>query len=41
MKELSSTRSKIRVVFATVAMGMGVDILTIKHIIYIGPPHTI
>ena len=41
IKELSSNSPKIRVVFATVAMGMGVDIPTIRHIIHIGPPRTI
>lgn len=41
IKELSSNSPKIRVVFATVAMGMGVDIPTIRHIIHIEPPRTI
>jgi superfamily II DNA helicase RecQ len=33
--------SKLRVVFATVALGMGIDIPCIRHVIHIGPPHTI
>ena len=41
LKELTSPFSKIRVVFATVAMGMGVDIQSIRHIIHIGPPCTV
>ena len=39
--ELTSPNSKIRVVFATIAIGMGVDIPSIRHIIHIGPPSTI
>jgi len=31
----------VRVVFATVAMGMGVDIPSIRHVIHVGPPRTI
>ena len=38
---LTSSNSTIRVVFATVAMGMGVDISSIRQVIHIGPPHTI
>ena len=41
LKELTSSISKIRVVFATVAIGMGVDIPSIRHIIHIGPPGTV
>lgn len=41
LKELSSPSSTVRVVFATVAMGMGVDILSIRNIIHVGPPRTI
>ena len=41
LKELASTSPKLRVVFATVAMGMGVDIPSIRHIIHIGLPHTV
>lgn len=37
----TSSNSTVRVVFATVAMGMGVDIPAIRHIIHIGPPRTI
>lgn len=38
LKELASPVSKVRVSFATVAMGMGVDIPLIRHIIHVGPP---
>ena len=41
LTELSSPASKIRVVFATVAMGMGVDIPSIRNVIHVGPPRTI
>lgn len=41
LKELSSPLSTVRVVFATVAMGMGVDIPSIRNIIHVGPPRTI
>lgn len=41
LKELSSSASKVRVVFATVAMGTGVDILSISHVIHVGLPRTI
>ena len=34
-------QSKVRVIFATVAMGMGVDIPSIRHVIHVGPPRTI
>ena len=34
-------QSKARVIFATVAMGMGVDIPSIRHVIHVGPPRTI
>lgn len=41
LKELASPSSKVRVIFATVAMGMGVDIPSIRHVIHVGPPRTI
>ena len=41
LKELTSPESKVRVIFATVAMGMGVDIPSIWHVIHVGPPRTI
>ena len=41
LHQLTSSSSVIRVVFATVAMGMGVDIPSIRQVIHIGPPHTI
>jgi superfamily II DNA helicase RecQ len=41
LKQLSNSKSKIRVVFATVAIGMGVDIRSIRQVIHIGPPRSI
>ena len=41
LKELGHSCSKLRVVFATIAMGMGVDIPAIRNIIHIGPPRTV
>ena len=41
LKELLSEQPRVRVVFATVAMGMGVDISSIRQIIHIGPPRTV
>ena len=43
LKELSTSASKVRVIhaFATVAMGMGVDIQAIWYIIYVGPPRIV
>jgi hypothetical protein len=41
LKQLNLQPSKIRVLFATVAFGMGVDIHSIRQIIHIGPPRTI
>ena len=41
LTELSASQSKLRVVFATVALGMGVDIPCIRHVIHVGPPHTV
>jgi ATP-dependent DNA helicase RecQ len=38
LKQLCSSRSTIRVVFATMAMGMGVDIPDIRNVIHIVPP---
>ena len=38
LKQLCSRTSIIRVVFATVAIGMGVDIPDIRQVIHIGPP---
>ncbi len=39
--QLCSRRSTIRVVFATVAMGMGVDIPDIRQVKHVGPPCTV
>ena len=41
LKELALPTSKVGVIFATIAMGMGVDIPSIRHIIHVGPPRTI
>ena len=41
LKQLCSGRSIVRVIFATVALGMGVDIPNIRHIVHIGPPTTV
>ena len=38
LMQLCSRMSTVRVVFATVAMGMGVDIPNIRQVIHIGPP---
>jgi ATP-dependent DNA helicase RecQ len=38
LKQLCSKTSTIRVVFATVAIGMGVDIPDIRQVLHIGPP---
>ena len=41
LKQLCSSKSTIRVVFATVALGMGVDIKGIQSVVHITPPYTI
>ena len=41
LDELTSAESIIRVVFATVALGLGVNIPNVKQIIHIGPPRTL
>ena len=41
LAELAKPASKVRVLFATVAMGMGVDIRSIRKVISVGPPQTI
>ena len=41
LKQLCSSKCTIRVVFATVALGMGVDIKGIWSVVYITPPYTI
>ena len=38
LKQLCSQASIVHVVFATVAIGMGVDIPNIRQIIHVGPP---
>lgn len=40
LKQLCSSESKVRVIFATVALGMGVDIQCIRSVIHISPPYT-
>ena len=41
LKQLCSSQSIVRVVFATVALGMGIDIRGILCIVHITPPYTI
>ena len=41
LKQLCSKQSTIRVVFASVALGMGIDIPDIRHVVHITPPYTI
>jgi superfamily II DNA helicase RecQ len=41
LKQLCSGKSNVRVVFATVAIGMGVDIPDIRQVVHIGPPRTV
>ena len=41
LKQMSSEAGIVRVVFATVAIGMGVDIRDIRQIIHIGPPSSV
>ena len=41
LKQLCSSESTVRVVFATVALGMGVDIRDVRCIVDISPPYTI
>jgi superfamily II DNA helicase RecQ len=41
LKQLCSPQSIVRVVFATVALGMGVDIRDIRKIVHITPPYSI
>ena len=41
LNQLKSISSTIRVIFATVAIGMGVDIPCIREIIHVGPPASI
>ena len=38
LHQVCSTTSTVRVVFATVAMGMGVDVPSIRTVIHVGPP---
>ncbi|XP_066910993.1 ATP-dependent DNA helicase Q1-like [Clytia hemisphaerica] len=40
LNEIKTSSSRIRVLFATTALGMGVDARDIIHVIHIGPPST-
>ena len=40
LDEIKTSSSRIRVLFATTALGMGVDARDIAHVIHIGPPST-
>lgn len=41
LKQLCSPDSKCRVVFATMALGMGVNIACVGEVIHIGPPRSV
>lgn len=41
LKQLCKPESKCRVVFATMAMGMGVDIPSVRQVVHIGPPRSV
>ena len=41
LSQLTSNSPTVRVVFATVAIGMGVDIPSIREIIHVGPPSSV
>ena len=41
LRQLCSPTSIVRVIFATVAIGMGVDIPNIRRIIHISPPYSV
>ncbi len=41
LKQLCSGKGVIRVVFATIDIGMGVDIPDIRHVIHVGPPNSV
>lgn len=41
LNQVCSAESTVRVIFATIAMGMGVDIPSIRHVIHISPPCSI
>ncbi len=40
-EEFMKESSRIRIVFATEAFGMGVDIPDIRRVVHVGPPRTI
>ena len=41
MEQLTSNNSTIKVVFATVVMGLGVNMPSIRQVVHIGPAHTV
>ena len=41
LEEIKLKNSRIRLLFATTALSMGVDAPDIKHVIHIGPPSSI
>ena len=41
LKQLCSPDSKCRIVFATMALGMGVNIPSVREVIHIGPPRSV
>lgn len=41
LRQLCSNNSTVRVIFATVAIGMGVDVPNIRQVLHVGPPCTV
>ena len=41
LQQMCSAKSIVRVIFATIAIGMGVDVRNIRQIIHISPPGTV
>ena len=41
LRQMCSAKSVVRVIFATIAIGMGVDVPNIRQIIHISPPGTV
>ena len=41
MEQLATSKSHVRVVFATAALGMGVDVPCVENIIHLGPPSSL
>ena len=41
LKQLCNPESKCRVVFATIALGMGVGIPSVRQVVHIDPPRSV